>query len=61
MPKKRKYISQKNDHKLQEIGRLILRFMNENSTKIYNKVEQEILDNWQKISEKIEKVSTETN
>ncbi|WP_449388846.1 ribonuclease R [Chryseobacterium lineare] len=36
MPKKRKYISQKNDHKLQEIGRLILRFMNENSTKIYN-------------------------
>lgn len=36
MPKKRKYISQKNDHKLQEIGKLILRFMNENSTKIYN-------------------------
>ncbi|MCE3075145.1 ribonuclease R [Chryseobacterium gwangjuense] len=36
MPKKRKYISQKNDHKLMEIGRLILRFMNENSTKIYN-------------------------
>ncbi|MCS3530221.1 ribonuclease R [Chryseobacterium sp. JUb7] len=36
MPKKRKYISHKNDHKLQEIGRLILRFMNENSTKIYN-------------------------
>ena len=36
MSKKRKYISQKNDHKLQEIGRLILRFMNENSTKIYN-------------------------
>jgi len=36
MPKKGKYISQKNDHKLQEIGRLILRFMNENSTKIYN-------------------------
>lgn len=34
--KKRKYISQKNDHKLQEIGRLILRFMNENSTKVYN-------------------------
>lgn len=34
--KKRKYISQKNDHKLMEIGRLILRFMNENSTKIYN-------------------------
>lgn len=36
MPKKRKYISQKNDSKLQEIGRLILRYMNENSTKIYN-------------------------
>ncbi|WP_312389643.1 ribonuclease R [Chryseobacterium sp.] len=36
MPKKRKYISQKNDHKLREIGRLILRFMNENSTKVYN-------------------------
>lgn len=36
MPKKRKYISQKNDHKLQEIGRLILRYMNENSTKVYN-------------------------
>ena len=34
--KKKKYISQKNDHKLQEIGRLILRFMNENSTKVYN-------------------------
>ncbi|MFP3592078.1 ribonuclease R [Chryseobacterium sp. SIMBA_038] len=36
MPKKKKYISQKNDHKLMEIGRLILRFMTENSTKIYN-------------------------
>ncbi|SHL94906.1 ribonuclease R [Chryseobacterium polytrichastri] len=34
--KKRKYISQKNDHKLMEIGRLILRFMNENMSKIYN-------------------------
>ncbi|ASW75345.1 ribonuclease R [Chryseobacterium piperi] len=34
--KKRRYISQKNDHKLMEIGRLILRFMNENSSKIYN-------------------------
>jgi ribonuclease R len=34
--KKRKYISQKNDNKLMEIGRLILRFMNENTTKIYN-------------------------
>ncbi|MDQ1102137.1 hypothetical protein QE403_003344 [Chryseobacterium sp. SORGH_AS 1048] len=32
MPKKRKYISQKNDHKLREIGKLILRYMNENST-----------------------------
>lgn len=36
MAKKSKYISQKNDQKLQEIGRLILRFMNENSAKIYN-------------------------
>ncbi|AZA52718.1 ribonuclease R [Chryseobacterium sp. G0201] len=36
MPKKKKYISQKNDHKLMEIGRLIVRFMTENSTKIYN-------------------------
>ena len=36
MAKKRKYISQKNDHKLQEIGKLILRFMNQNSTKVYN-------------------------
>ncbi|SIQ07728.1 RNAse R [Chryseobacterium sp. RU37D] len=36
MPKKRKYISHKNEHKLLEIGKLILRFMNENSTKIYN-------------------------
>ncbi len=36
MAKKKKYISQKNDHKLREIGRLILRFMNENSTKVYN-------------------------
>ncbi|WP_292008248.1 ribonuclease R [Chryseobacterium sp.] len=34
--KKRKYISQKNDSKLMEIGRLIQRFMNENSSKIYN-------------------------
>ncbi|WP_419869347.1 ribonuclease R [Chryseobacterium sp. CT-SW4] len=34
--KKRKYISQKNDKKLLEIGRLIQRFMNENSSKIYN-------------------------
>lgn len=36
MAKKRKYISQKNEHKLREIGKLILRFMNENSTKVYN-------------------------
>ena len=36
MPKKKKYISQKNDSKLLEIGRLILRFMNQNQTKIYN-------------------------
>lgn len=36
MPKKGKYISAKNNHKIQEIGRLILRFMNGNSTKIYN-------------------------
>lgn len=31
------------------------------STKIYKKVEQEILDNWQKVSEKIENVSAGTN
>ena len=36
MSKKNKYISQKNDSKLLEIGRLILRFMNQNQTKIYN-------------------------
>ncbi len=36
MQKKNKYISQKNDSKLIEIGRLILRFMNQNQTKIYN-------------------------
>ncbi|UOE41103.1 ribonuclease R [Chryseobacterium suipulveris] len=36
MAKKSKFISHKNNHKLQEIGRLILRFMNEKSTKIYN-------------------------
>lgn len=36
MAKKSKFISDKNNNKLQEIGRLILRFMNENSTKIYN-------------------------
>ena len=33
---KGKYFSDKNNHKLQEIGRLILRFMNEKSGKIYN-------------------------
>ncbi|MFC5875043.1 RNAse R [Chryseobacterium arachidis] len=36
MAKKKKYISQKNDHKLREIGKLILRFMSGNSTKVYN-------------------------
>ncbi|KMQ71403.1 ribonuclease R [Chryseobacterium koreense] len=36
MPKKSNFISHKNNHKLQELGRLILRFMNEKSTKIYN-------------------------
>ncbi|MGA9213411.1 ribonuclease R [Kaistella sp.] len=33
---KGKYFSDKNNNKLQEIGRLILRFMNEKSGKIYN-------------------------
>lgn len=36
MSKKSKFISHKNNHKLQEIGRKILAFMNEKSTKIYN-------------------------
>ncbi|MCD1115478.1 ribonuclease R [Chryseobacterium turcicum] len=36
MAKKKKYISEKNDHKLMEIGRLIMRFMNQNQTKLYN-------------------------
>ncbi len=36
MKKRPKFVSHKNNHKLQEIGRLILRFMNENATKIYN-------------------------
>ncbi|HEX7869122.1 MAG TPA: ribonuclease R, partial [Chryseobacterium sp.] len=36
MAKKKKYISQKNDHKLMEIGRLIMKFMNQNQTKLYN-------------------------
>ncbi|QOW11104.1 ribonuclease R [Kaistella flava (ex Peng et al. 2021)] len=33
---KGKYFSDKNNHKLQEIGRLILRFMNEKTGKVYN-------------------------
>ncbi|KQR95241.1 ribonuclease R [Chryseobacterium sp. Leaf180] len=36
MAKKKKYISQKNDHKIMEIGKLIMRFMNQNQTKVYN-------------------------
>lgn len=36
MANKSKFISHKNDNKLQEIGRIILNFMNKNSTKIYN-------------------------
>ncbi|OWK74960.1 ribonuclease R [Flavobacteriaceae bacterium JJC] len=36
MAKKSKFISHKNNHKLQEIGRLILGFMNKQSSKIYN-------------------------
>lgn len=36
MAKKSKFISHKNEHKLQGIGRLIMTFMNKNSTKIYN-------------------------
>lgn len=36
MAKKGKFISHKKNHKLQEIGRLILNFMNKQSTKIYN-------------------------
>jgi ribonuclease R len=36
MPRKGKYISHKNEQKLMEIGRLILRFMNTNASKIYN-------------------------
>lgn len=36
MAKNSKFISQKNQNKLQEIGRLIMNFMNKNSTKIYN-------------------------
>ncbi len=34
--KKKKYISKKNDFKLKEIGRLIVQFLQKNSTKIYN-------------------------
>ena len=36
MAKKSKFISQKNNNKLQEIGNLIFSFMNKNSSKIYN-------------------------
>ncbi len=36
MSKKPKYISQKNDHKLREIGKTILEFMNKDTSKIYN-------------------------
>lgn len=36
MAKNSKFISQKNQNRLQEIGRLIMNFMNKNSTKIYN-------------------------
>ncbi len=36
MAKKSKYISQKNNHKLQDIGRKILQFMNQKSSRIYN-------------------------
>lgn len=36
MAKKKKYISQKNNNKLKDIGKLILRLMNKNSSKIYN-------------------------
>lgn len=36
MKKKSKYISTKNDSKLRELGRTILQFMNQKSSKIYN-------------------------
>src|SRR5690606_13431025 len=36
MAKKSKFISHKNNQKLQDLGRLILGFMNKQSTKIYN-------------------------
>lgn len=36
MAKKGKYISEKNNHKLQEIGRLIMQFMNDRSGKLFN-------------------------
>lgn len=36
MRKKKKHISKKNEYKLKDIGRLILRFLNKNSSKIYN-------------------------
>ena len=36
MAKKKKYISHKNNHKLRDIGKTILRLMNQNTSKIYN-------------------------
>lgn len=36
MPKKSKYFSQKNHQKLQDIGKKVLAFMNQKSSKIYN-------------------------
>lgn len=36
MAKKKKYISKKNNNKLKDIGKKILRLMNANSTKVYN-------------------------
>lgn len=36
MAKKRKYRSKKNDNKLKEIGRQIMRFLNQNTSKTYN-------------------------
>ena len=36
MAKKKKYISHKNSHKLRDIGKIILKLMNQNTSKIYN-------------------------
>ena len=36
MSKKKKYISHKNNYKLRDIGKIILRLMNQNTSKIYN-------------------------